>query len=301
MAWHGILMHSIMNKIFLAAIIAATLMNVSCTSRNDAENRNTSHKHVYKEITVKRVNTSYHIIKPDSFKQKYTAAQQNIILTLNRVDIDNVMKLDSLVAPVDINGDIMQYSIFPFNLPAVQDVKKIIFFSYPAQAFGAYEYGNLVHWGATNMGRENAQTPTGLFFTNWKAEETKSTVDDEWILKWNFNIANKEGVGWHQYAMPGYPASHSCLRLFEADAKYLYDWADQWIQKDDVTLKAQGTPVIVFGAYPFGGTKPWLALAKDPAALDISAATLEAEVAPHMAKILAEQNKRDSVLASDAR
>jgi hypothetical protein len=25
------------------------------------------------------------------------------------------------------------------------------------------------------------KTPTGLFFTNWKAEETTSTFDDEWI------------------------------------------------------------------------------------------------------------------------
>jgi hypothetical protein len=30
-------------------------------------------------------------------------------------------------------------------------------------------------------------------------------------LRWNFNIENKLGVGWH--SLPGYPASHSCLRL----------------------------------------------------------------------------------------
>jgi hypothetical protein len=29
------------------------------------------------------------------------------------------------------------------------------------------------------------------FFTNWKAEETTSTFDDEWDLRWNFNIENK--------------------------------------------------------------------------------------------------------------
>jgi hypothetical protein len=31
----------------------------------------------------------------------------------------------------------------------------------------------------TNMGSEKHKTPTGLFFTNWKAEETTSTFDDE--------------------------------------------------------------------------------------------------------------------------
>jgi hypothetical protein len=50
------------------------------------------------------------------------------------------------------------------------------------------------------MGSEKHKTPTGLF-SNWKAEET--TSDDEWDLRWNFNIENKLGVGWHQYSLQG--------------------------------------------------------------------------------------------------
>ena len=84
-----------------------------------------------------------------------------------------------------------------------------------------------------------------MYFTNWKAEQTTSTFNDEWDLKWNFNIENKEGIGFHQYALPGYPASHSCLRLKEADAKYLYTFADQWELKGTDDIKAKGTPVIV--------------------------------------------------------
>ena len=65
------------------------------------------------------------------------------------------------------------------------------------------------------MGSKAHQTTRGLHFTNWKGKEIISTVSDEWKLKWNFNIANHEGIGWHQYSMPGYPASHSCLRLWK--------------------------------------------------------------------------------------
>jgi hypothetical protein len=32
------------------------------------------------------------------------------------------------------------------------------------------------------------------FLHDWKAEETTSTFDDEWDLRWNFNIENKLGV-----------------------------------------------------------------------------------------------------------
>jgi hypothetical protein len=33
-----------------------------------------------------------------------------------------------------------------------------------------------------------------------ESRETTS-FDDEWDLRWNFNIENKLGVGWHQYSL----------------------------------------------------------------------------------------------------
>ena len=142
------------------------------------------------------------------------------------------------------------------------------------------------------MGREKDKTPTGLFFTNWKAEETTSTFDDEWELRWNFNIENKLGVGWHQYTLPGYPASHSCLRLQEQDARKLYDWADQWELSNPETVKVKGTPVIVFGNYDFKAPKPWLELVKNPKALTISENEIENVAKPFVESIMKEQKIR---------
>ena len=168
-------------------------------------------------------------------------------------------------------------------------------FSYPIQAYGVYEFGELVKWGSTSLGSKKYPTPTGLLFTNWKGEEVQSTVDDEWILRWNFNIENTEGIGWHQYELPGYPASHSCLRLLEADAKWLYDWADEWVLKDANTVMAKGTPVIVFGTYDFNAPSPWLALANNPKANEISKSDLESIIAPHLSQIKKEQENRKKV------
>jgi hypothetical protein len=56
----------------------------------------------------------------------------------------------------------------------------IILFSYPSQTFAAYENGQLVRTGPTNMGREKIKLQLVCFFTNWKAEETTSTFNDEW-------------------------------------------------------------------------------------------------------------------------
>lgn len=242
---------------------------------------------------------SYQIVSAKKWAKKQKDSldtkQQKLVLIANRVDMANLPSLDSIIIPNDLSGDPVYYLPFPLKVKGLEDISKIIFFSYPSQSFGAYEYGHLVYGGPTNMGRKNNPTPTGLYFTNWKAEETTSTFNDEWELKWNFNIENKEGIGWHQYAMPGYPASHSCLRLFEEDAQYLYKWADEWKLKSADSVVLKGTPVIVFGNYPFGKRKPWLNLVNDAHSQDIKVSEIEQLVAPHRQEIMQAQQKRENL------
>jgi lipoprotein-anchoring transpeptidase ErfK/SrfK len=234
------------------------------------------------------------ITSKDSIRHalKYFSAELPVLFALNRVDSAHIVSQDTLIAPQDMSLDILQYSPFPSYVPGLKDVNKILLFSYPAEYFAAYENGRLVRSGPTSMGRKKDTTATGLFYCNWKAEETKSTFNDEWDLKWNFNIQNKEGIGFHQYTLPGYPASHSCLRLLEDDAKYLYDWADQWVIKGTDNIQVHGTPVFVFGAYPFGSRKPWRGLLNDSHALDISADSLANMLTPHLQDIMKDQQKR---------
>lgn len=227
------------------------------------------------------------------FYGKFTKEQQYTIAALNRIDTDHIKSRDTLIVPNEFKPKFIDYSPFPRKLDNLAEVPKIVFFSYPIQAYSVYENGNLVKWGPTNMGKKAAQTPRGLFFTNWKGRRVISTVDDEWILNWNFNIHNKEGVGWHQYALPGYPASHSCLRLLDADAQWLYNWADQWVLADKNTVKVKGTPVIVFGDYQFGVKGIWHRLVEDPTVTTISNSTLEAIVEPYLAEIFNQQTIRE--------
>jgi len=289
-----------MKKLYYTAnalLILILTLAVSCKKSdtiNLTENNKTTKKAIeYKKpesaITYKVENTKdwLKINEADSSKM-------DIVYALNRTDKANFKKLDSVVIPGDFTGDLVYYLPFPLHVSALQEVSKIILFSYPTQTFAAYENGELVYTGPTNMGRKKDPTPTGLFFTNWKAEKTTSTFNDEWDLKWNFNIENKLGVGFHQYELPGYPASHSCLRLLEKDAKYLYKFADEWILKDKENVKVKGTPVVVFGSYDFDRPKPWLKLASDPEALKISESEIETQVKPFLKEILENQNLREA-------
>ena len=226
------------------------------------------------------------------FNEEFSDEQKYIIAALNRIDTDHIARRDSLIVPNEFHDDFLQYSPFPHKVNVLNDVDKFLIFSYPVQAFAVYEKGVLMKWGPTNMGKKATQTPRGLFFTNWKGRKVRSTVDDEWILNWNFNIHNTGGIGFHQYALPGYPASHSCLRLLDADAQYLYNWADQWILSDPQTVKVKGTPVIVYGDYNFGVKGDWYQLYKDPNVTTISETELVEIITPHKDEILKQQKIR---------
>lgn len=230
------------------------------------------------------------------FSKKYTERERYAILALNRLDSKSKWNSDTLVVPAKIDTTLMAYSPFPMQLDVLSEVKKFVVFSYPIQAYGVYSNGTLVKWGPTSMGKKTAQTTRGLMFANWKKKLAISTVKSEWKLPYNFNIHNTHGIGWHQYNLPGYPASHSCLRLLMKDAIWLYSYADTWIlNPGGATTKANGTPVIVFGDYPWGKRKPWKNLLNDPNANNISVEEMTNLIKPHVEKMVKEQTNREKV------
>ena len=254
------------------------------------------------KVKVKKVPIERHQPKSVSYQMENAkewlsvnikdSKKMRIAIAVNRTDKENFAQMDSVIVPVDMTGDLEYYLPFPMSVPYLKDIDKIIYFSYPTQTFATYENGELIYSGPTNMGRKQDPTPTGLFYANWKAEESISTFNDEWELRWNFNVENLLGVAWHQYSLPGYPASHACMRLQEKDARYLYEWADQWILtgKDKVLVK--GTPVIIFGSYDFDAPKPWLQLIENPKALNISEDEMKNQTERFLKEILAEQKNR---------
>ena len=286
-------MKYLMKKLIVLFGIILALTSFSC-KKADAENTQQTVRIVKKAPVRKAPKAVTYTLEntKEWLKTNKDSANLEIAFAVNRTDKAFFAKIDSVIIPTDMSGDISFYLPFPVEVPYLAEVDKVLFFSYPTQTFAAYENGILIYTGPTNMGRKKDPTPTGLFFCNWKAEETISTVDDEWKLLWNFNIANKGGIGFHQYDLPGYPASHSCLRLHEKDAKDLYQWADQWVLADDENVKFKGTPVVVFGSYPFGEPKPWLQLVNNPKALTISESEIEKVTTPYLETILKEQEKR---------
>ena len=151
----------------------------------------------------------------------------------------------------------------------LQCIPKTVLINKRVQAFALYENGQLVKWGPVSTGKSSTQTPSGLNYGNYKAKRKVSTVDESWILPYYFNFMNFEGVGVHQYALPGYPASHGCVRLYMDDAKYIFDWASMW-DVEGSEVARNGTPFMVFGEYDYSADKPWINLSQNMKANDLT-------------------------------
>ena len=111
-----------------------------------------------------------------------------------------------------------------------------IIISIPKQRAYVYRNGILIGVATCSTGKKGYETPTGVFTVLGKAEEHYSNEFDDASmphmqrLTWN-------GVALHAGKLPGYPASHGCVRLPPKFAECLY------------AVTKVGTPVIIAGDY----------------------------------------------------
>jgi hypothetical protein len=217
------------------------------------------------------------------------------VLSFNRMDEKHIQKNSTITIPPTFT-DWDSLSPFPRELPVAQDIDKLLLVSQRIQAVGAYERGTLVRWMVTSTGKKETPTPSKLYFTNWKGKLVTSTLEGGYILPWAFNLDSMEGIAMHQFDLPGFPASHACVRLLEADAMWIYDWANQWIlDASGQNELAKGTPVIIFGKYAYDKRAPWKNLATDPTATTLTVAELTEVLNKNINEIKAAAEKRVDV------
>jgi hypothetical protein len=180
------------------------------------------------------------------------SGRKELIQLLNRnfPPIESLSKGDTLVLPLDFDMDLRAYSPFPRRYEGAKVIKKLFVIDKKQQVFAGYENGDLVRWGVVSTGDLDSRTPSGRFNFNWRQRERVSSLSppgEEWTMHWVFNFHAERGIHVHQYPLPvGGPVSHGCVRTTEADAKWLFSWADSWRWRDE-KLTRQGTTVIVIG------------------------------------------------------
>jgi hypothetical protein len=194
-----------------------------------------------------------------------------LVELLNRQNLETLELGDTLVVPSQYGLDFRAYAPFPIRYPAAESLGKVFVIHKTVQAFAAYEDGILQRWGVVNTGNpKSTPTPNGRFNFNWKTEYRVSSLSppgEDWEMYWVFNFHDARGLHIHQYTMPtGGPASHGCVRLIDADAKWIYNWGDTWTTTAGGTglasrqgeIKEQGTMVLILGDEPEGDPEPFI-------------------------------------------
>ncbi len=197
--------------------------------------------------------------KPEQFHRQFSAEQIDLLKKLNRADAEKLPGMGFIVVPDRWDLRELDYTPMPPESSWARPHRKAVIVHQQGQVFGAYENGKLVRWGPVSSGGKSRPTPSGYFHLNWKSKGRTSTVNRSWFLPWVFNFINRDGISFHHYELPGYPASHGCVRLLEGDAKWLYGWGEEWqIDARGWTIESPGTAVWIVGDYDYAGRRPWL-------------------------------------------
>jgi hypothetical protein len=231
---------------------------------------------VYYEYAVLEHPSGNSVLARNAFYQKLGDGnakrgknRARLVQLLNRQLLEHSEMGDTLVVPTKFGLDFRAYSPYPRYYPGARDLKKLFIMHKGVQAWAAYEYGKLTRWGIINTGEDANPTPSGRFSFNWKQEYRVSTLSppgEEWEMYWVFNFYHRRGMHVHQYEMPtGGPTSHGCVRLVDADARWIYNWAEPWEssngpigpQSAQGNITEPGTPVLVLGENPESAPKPF--------------------------------------------
>lgn len=216
----------------------------------------------YEHIVVKD-NKHLEEIRNQFKYDKNNPALNKAFCTLNRKERRFVRVGDTVVVPKEFYEDMRAYSLFPQYYHGARDIPKLILVSNRWQCYAAYENGVQVRFAAANTGKEKTPTFPGRYALVWKQELRKSSLDSTWIMPFTWNFHRYAGSAFHKFDMPGYAASHSCIRQFLDDAEWLFKWGRGGKRDSNGNfIHLTGTPVLILDVFDFTRprTGPWFAL-----------------------------------------
>lgn len=118
----------------------------------------------------------------------------------------------------------------PMKIVVVLDIQRIYVF----------QNDRLIGFSTISSGKKGKETPTGFFNILQKNIDHKSNLYSNAPMPFMQRLT-WDGIAMHAGYLPGYPASHGCIRLPRAFAKSLYDATK--MDQEVVVLKDTATPL----------------------------------------------------------
>ena len=211
---------------------------------------NVAFAQMYGAILCKDPNFFCHIAKRGDTWQKLfsDASERELVMKLNRVNIPIYTGM-KIAIPKGNDHNVLDYSPLPTQIDAPGE--KTIIVSLKVLAWGAYNAnGQLLNWGPASGGQgycpdihRGCHTVTGKFAVYHK--EGRGCFSRKFPVgrggaPMPYCMFFHGGFALHgSYIVPGYNASHGCVRMFVNDAQ----WLNQEFLANDLNV-----PVIVKGS-----------------------------------------------------
>jgi hypothetical protein len=194
-------------------------------------------------------NVKWHplFIEPHQTLESFFGPDWVLVARFNRIDRRHVYPGMTIKAPDNIE-DIRTYTPMPrMYQPAVRHAKYLLV-DITEQWLGAYEFGKLVFSTPAATGKATTETPVGIFristrHLNHTSSLYKTANDEEQYPMDNalrFYIGPDNVSYWlHARDLPGRPASHGCIGLFDEEMQLrVFGTPQQPVLKDSHKLYA---------------------------------------------------------------
>jgi hypothetical protein len=181
----------------------------------------------------KSIKWTGHFIMPGETLESLFGKNWPLVARFNRLDRRHAYPGVTIKAPVNINA-LKKYEPMPVEYKPAEHYEKYILINLAEQWLGAYEKGKLKFSVPVATGKEGFETPVGFYRIDARDKNHKSSlyqIDlDDNTDQYPMDNAKRFYVGpdktayWiHARDLPGRPASHGCVGLFdEAMQKRVY-------------------------------------------------------------------------------
>ncbi len=197
------------------------------------------------------------------------------VLRFNRLDRHHFIGGLSIKVPIRLE-DVKGFTPMPATYPEAAAEEKFILIDLSEMFLGAYEYGKIVHSFPVAVGIEGHRVPRGKFridaVDRWHKSNLYPVKDIGIPYPMHYGLrfyVDKSEENWpsfwlHGRDMPGYPASHGCIGLYDEemqkkvykdpknvrlkDAKKLYEWVvGSHADNGKFHKISYGPPVLIIG------------------------------------------------------
>jgi hypothetical protein len=197
--------------------------------------------------SLKSIKWHAHFIEPNQSLESLFGTEWILVARFNRVDRRHIYPGMTIKVPDNI-ADVRSYTPLPHIYQPAARHEKYILVDVTEQWLGAYEHGRLVFSTPAATGKETTETPIGMFRISTRDRNHTSslykTADDEEQYPMDnalrFHIGTDNVSYWlHARDLPGRPASHGCIGLFDEEMqKRVFDTPQHPVLKDSQKLYA---------------------------------------------------------------